>query len=69
MLISNSNGRHDLRALKDVGKRIPLENELFDFRDKMKGQLETSVIQAELKGLKFKISVDSSIPKCILSDP
>jgi signal transduction histidine kinase len=35
----------------------------------MKGLLETSVIQAELKGLKFKISVDSSIPKYILSDP
>ena len=35
----------------------------------MKGLLETSVIQAELKGLKFNISVDSSIPKYILSDP
>jgi len=35
----------------------------------MKGLLETSVIQAELKGLKLNISVDSSIPKYILSDP
>lgn len=35
----------------------------------MKGLLETSVIQAELKGIKFDVSVDSSIPKYILSDP
>ena len=50
-------------------KEFKLDNELFDFRDRLKRLMETSMIQAELKCLKFSISIDSSIPKFIHSDP
>ncbi len=50
-------------------KEFKLDYELFYFRDRLKGLLETSMIQTELNCLKFSISIDSSIPKFIHRDP
>ena len=36
-------------------KEFKLENKIFYFRDKLRNLLETSVVQAELKGLKFNL--------------
>ena len=43
-------------------KEFKIEKQLFDFRDKMNNLIETSMVQAELKGLKLKIDVDKDIP-------
>lgn len=43
-------------------KEFKIEKQIFDFRDKMNNLLETSMVQAELKGLKLKIDIDKQVP-------
>lgn len=43
-------------------KEFKIEKQIFDFRDKMNSLLETSMVQAELKGLKLKIDIDKQVP-------
>ena len=39
-------------------KEFKLEKQIFDFREKLKNLLETSMVQTELKGLEFKVDID-----------
>ena len=36
-------------------KEFKLDNKIFHFREKLRNLIETSVVQAELKGLKFNL--------------
>ena len=39
-------------------KEFKLGNQIYNFREKLNNLLETSMVQTELKGIKFRVDID-----------